>query len=180
MHDICRHYNNLLSSYLNGIKRVEGDHINIFIGIYHSQNYSTIFSWYLLSELYRDLMKNFMLVNTNLTINVTVHENKTTITIWHTIKISHVLVRVTWKDQVIAIFSYIEVNVCSNSPEEYTASIFRVTKSDSVAVKTDAIHSFKWWENHYCTVWKKNITEQQCENLEHIYVWFTFNEIKEK
>jgi len=44
MHGIGRHYNNLPSSYLNGIDRVEGDHINIFICIYHPQNYLTIFS----------------------------------------------------------------------------------------------------------------------------------------
>jgi hypothetical protein len=44
MHDIGRHYNSLLSTYLNGIKRVEGDYINFFICMYHPQNYSTIFS----------------------------------------------------------------------------------------------------------------------------------------
>jgi len=56
----------------------------------------------------------------------------------------------------MAIFSYSEMNVCSDSPEECTASIFRVTKSGSVTIKMDAVHSSKWWENHYWTVWKKH------------------------
>jgi hypothetical protein len=44
MHDIGRHYNSLLPNYHDGIKRVEGDHLNFFICIYHLQNYLTIFS----------------------------------------------------------------------------------------------------------------------------------------
>jgi hypothetical protein len=60
---------------------VEGDHLNFFICIYHLQNYLTIFSWYLLLELYKDLLKNLMLVNTNLTTNITVYETENKITV---------------------------------------------------------------------------------------------------
>jgi hypothetical protein len=68
---------------------MEGDQINFFICTYHPQNYSTIFSWYLLLELQKDLLKNFTLVNPNLTTNITVHENETKL-LYDTQQKSHV------------------------------------------------------------------------------------------
>lgn len=149
MHAIGRHYNNLLSSYLNGLKRVEGDHINIFICI----SLPKLLNYFFLISLIRVIQRTDEEFHSgqykpNNQCNCTWKWNYN---YYMTYNKNLVLVKLTWKDQVIDIFSYIEVNVCSNSPEEYTASIFRVTKSDSATVKMKEIHSFRW-KNHYCTV----------------------------